>query len=341
VTDEPRNPTLEAAIVAAPDDPAGYTVLADWLEERGHLRATLIRLQLAEASINPPGSMVKATLGKNRNLLVGPALAKAELTWRNGFVHTARIRADAAVITAAFTHPSMRLLQKLGVVTDAPTSDAVIDALASASAPATLHTLSLRLQHTSTVDLRRLASVLSPLQTLVLDGAWPYDHLTAPGVEVATFWTSYTENLVAIARAPWPRLRSLDINVRAATVATEALDPLFTRSDLPAVTSLWLRGFRTGLPLARSLAAAPFARQLETLSLEAPIDDEGAGILAASGALTNLKSLRLDEHELTRDGWKKLGDLFPGVKISASAPARREGDDDDDDDDERYDEADE
>lgn len=43
----PRNPELEATLAADIDDPVGYLVYADWLEERGDPQASFIRLMCA------------------------------------------------------------------------------------------------------------------------------------------------------------------------------------------------------------------------------------------------------------------------------------------------------
>ena len=71
--DEPRHQDLEERIVAAPDDPDGYEVYADWLEAHGDEQAALIR---STSSVRTAD--YAAGFGIRRSL-----------EWRHGFVRKA------------------------------------------------------------------------------------------------------------------------------------------------------------------------------------------------------------------------------------------------------------
>lgn len=74
----PRNLELEAAIARAPDDPAGYHVLADWLEEQGDPRGRWIHLHLSleDAPWDEDAQRELAALREQHAVLLVPELAE-------------------------------------------------------------------------------------------------------------------------------------------------------------------------------------------------------------------------------------------------------------------------
>jgi uncharacterized protein (TIGR02996 family) len=109
---------LEAAIVAAPDDPAPYLVYADWLEAHGDPRAALIRLQQATRSSRARAA-ASAHLAAHAGALLPPAPLGSQLVWRNGFVRSAGVAIDlegkplARQLARLLGHPSTRFLDEL------------------------------------------------------------------------------------------------------------------------------------------------------------------------------------------------------------------------------------
>lgn len=171
---EPRNPTLEAAIADDPDDRQAHLVYADWLEERGHPRAALIRAHVAEADPAQPGKQrpAKELFAKHANVLLGP-LARFDraLVWKFGFVRSAQLyERDGASAERARTllqHPSARLLLELTIGTSE--ASAVIEEIV-ASRPFALRTLTLHQQGGADppLDLHALCSALPGLRSLCI-----------------------------------------------------------------------------------------------------------------------------------------------------------------------------
>lgn len=80
-----RDLGLEAAIVAAPDDFAGYEAYADWLEERGDAQADLIRAMCGVERWTVESSVA----GRLAAELANELGIEHELQWRRGFVRKA------------------------------------------------------------------------------------------------------------------------------------------------------------------------------------------------------------------------------------------------------------
>src|ERR1041385_7594063 len=74
-----RNPTLEAAIVANPNDRDAYTVFGDWLQEQGAPRGELISLQLAYKD-----KTAKQLIDKHVDYFLGP-LAAHQTVYDEGY----------------------------------------------------------------------------------------------------------------------------------------------------------------------------------------------------------------------------------------------------------------
>lgn len=84
-----------ATIIAAPDDDVPRLVFADWLEEHGDVdRAEFIRLQIAEAQTQIPGSpRTRELLERNRKRWLIPGIPGSQV-FRRGFVEYLHISAD-------------------------------------------------------------------------------------------------------------------------------------------------------------------------------------------------------------------------------------------------------
>lgn len=83
--DTPRNPGLEQAIAAAPDDPAGYDAYAGWLEEQRDAQAEVIQaMRGVERGVVAPAAAARVTAAYAEQLGI-----EHELSWRSGFVRKA------------------------------------------------------------------------------------------------------------------------------------------------------------------------------------------------------------------------------------------------------------
>jgi len=118
---EPRNLALEAVIREDRGDPAGYRVLGDWLEQRGHPRGQLIAVQAALAGTGGTGGTGgtdarRSELEREQARLLA-AIGHVEhhavqIHWRFGFWD--RVSASADVDLAhLLTSPSARFVRSI------------------------------------------------------------------------------------------------------------------------------------------------------------------------------------------------------------------------------------
>ncbi|MCW5804236.1 MAG: TIGR02996 domain-containing protein [Deltaproteobacteria bacterium] len=121
--DGPREPALEAAITHAPEEPGGYLVYADWLQQRGEPRGELIVLQHALATGGRDAELRQreaALLDEHPDRLRGPlALAGgARVDWWCGFVRALDLSYLLAsglgrtLLAPLFAHASLRFLHR-------------------------------------------------------------------------------------------------------------------------------------------------------------------------------------------------------------------------------------
>lgn len=122
---EPRDPALEAAIRARPDDPSAYLVLGDWLEQRGHPRGKLIAIQAAIAADRERGAPPRPELERAQAALI-EALSRAlgeageagdperRCEWRFGFWESVVASADED-LAALLASPSARFVRRVGL----------------------------------------------------------------------------------------------------------------------------------------------------------------------------------------------------------------------------------
>ncbi len=176
-----RNPELEKAIVANPNDREAYAVYADWLMEQGDPRGELISLQLG----NKDGQ-AKKLIEKHQDYFLGPLaahqkvyddngnnsvshlrtsaqekewqkLADQAFFWRHGFIHRVRLSHNSysdsgfagdlsKVLEQVFAHPSGRFVVELAFMSDGDPNDDdlqdLIDVVAK-KAPPTIRKITL------------------------------------------------------------------------------------------------------------------------------------------------------------------------------------------------------
>lgn len=181
-----RNPELEAAIVAAPDDPAARMIYGDWLQAEGDPRGEWAALR-TRLEASPDDREVRLAAiefeGARKRDLFGAgekAIARAYVGWRGGFVDELRIQPHPSITAAAIkgliAHPTVRFLRHLAI---GPLSRALrtaaIDALVGQQLPLLAE---LVLHDAQWVSHRGPIERLEKLRLtkLSLSGAWP----TAP-----------------------------------------------------------------------------------------------------------------------------------------------------------------
>ena len=106
----PRNPELEASLVAQPDDPAVREVLADWLLSIGDPLGEVLALD------NAGRTRAATRLITNRSQGIG-GFNRTVLVWRGAFVDTVRIpdtmsSRAVAMLAKIFDRPSSLLVRK-------------------------------------------------------------------------------------------------------------------------------------------------------------------------------------------------------------------------------------
>lgn len=317
--DDDRGAALEAAIVADPDDAQAFAVYGDWLQKHGDPRGELIALQHA----GPKAAAAAGKhLAKHAARLLGPLAAlmpdlrvldAPPLIWRHGYLRRAELasakgRPLDATLGELLAHPSARFLVELALRAYARDEALAILEQLRRAAPPTLRELDLFAR----ANLDRIDGEvwrgLPHLERLTI-AARAYDlaAIELPALRRARFLaTSLSSATVrAVASAPWPVLERLELRFCSATGAAEAdfhdLKPLLERTDLPALTHLKLRGCAFAGTVARTLARAPLAHQLQVLDLSAgDFSPQDLAVLAQHAAsFPNLRELWLPYDHVT------------------------------------------
>lgn len=125
---DPRNPALEKAISADPNDADAYSVYGDWLQGQGDPRGELIALQLANKT-----KQANALIAKQADYFLGGLADHTKtydgededtFTWKFGFIHALRLSHNhyaneefegslAEILDLVLRHPSGRFLAEI------------------------------------------------------------------------------------------------------------------------------------------------------------------------------------------------------------------------------------
>lgn len=340
---------LEAAIDRAPDDPAGYLVYADWLQQQNDPRGALIALQHADKV-----EEAQHLLAQHAAQLWGPLAEAQDLTerfpyhpiaapteWRWGYLHSLWIsnkfeRSEdhdgnrppvdvAALLGDMLDHPSARFLRKLavGIVTyESNDYDAVIAAIARRPRPL-LHTLVLgdfyyeetELNWSAIGDVEPLYAAVRELRALTLrSGSMRLGAIDLPALESLTVITGGLDkdSARAVAEASWPSLHTLSLQLgRGGLITVEHLAGIFAGTKFPKLRHLGLGNAQISDDIALALAEAPISAQLETLDFsDGTLGDEGALALAeAKARFPKLTSIDVSSCYLSEAAIESLGHL--------------------------------
>lgn len=340
---EPRNPALEAAIIADPDDLANYVVYGDWLGEQGHPRGELIAAQLAAAVDDTPAARrhAIAVLSRHREVLLGglsEQLLASALTWHAGFLHRAVVgwhqlvhvdgaRIDvplADVLRRLLAHPTARLLAELAVedrwgARQAIDYTAMIAEIAAA-APPTLRALSLGDleldSHTNWGRLDALWPRVPRLRSLLINGKFRADAIALPALERATLrcFEVTAKQARAIAEAGWPQLRELTLIGGWNGADTHRHIPTLA-ANAPALTHLALVGQHSGDALLERLIGAGLIPRLTALDLRhSTLTDASTRVIAKHAAqFAGLARFDLTGCKLSAVGRARIGRSVPAL----------------------------
>ncbi len=347
---DPDVAALEARLIEDPTDADGWLVYGDLLQKRGDPRGELIALQTAadaERAAKPRSGPRRGTqlavtkhFAKHVAGLLGPLarhvkdvreLGAPPFLWKHGFIHRAELSSElarAAVLDELLRHPSGRLVRELALrVETAARATEALEALAR-HAPPVLQELDL-FARAELGDLSATWAHAPRLRRLTLTArSFDVGDLRLPELQRAKFLAlSLSPGCVAaIAEAPWPALERLDLRLgsRFGIVAAtfEDLEPLLTRTDLPALTHLKIRNAPFAGAICRTLSASPLATQLQVLDLShGTITPQDVKVLGGAKArFTQLRELWIPAAALWNDGATRLAGIATHVISDARSP---------------------
>ncbi len=292
---------LEARIADEPDDLVAWQVYADYLQGLGDPVGELIVLQLA--ATKEPFSKTKSpaqraflkAFAKHAPRLLGTLVdhggsvtdpSAAPMIWRNGVLRRVELgatpsptepiahlpRPQARHLHALLPHPAASMLGEVAIRCSDPFDAASALSLLVGFRPR-LSELEL-FARCELGDLSELWDALPNLQRVTI-GAHTFElgDLEIPRARRVEFLplTLSPGSMRAIAAAPWPVLERLEVRFGGADLPPHAamrdLAPLLARSDMPALTTLKLRGSPYAGAILRAIADGPLAGQLELLDL--------------------------------------------------------------------------
>jgi uncharacterized protein (TIGR02996 family) len=333
---EPRDPALEALILAALDDDSAYQVYGDWLATRGHVRGELVALQ-ARGLTEEADALLAAhpelwgELADLREVITA--------TWRHGFIEQARIaNTKRRLEPGAVTIPEAigrlvdgpgRFLRDLtvGIVTyESNSYTGVTAALAERGPLPALRSIAYgdfrrdetELNWSTIGDLEPLYAAAPNLERLYLrSGSMQLGTIELPTLREFTIFTGGLDgpSAFAIASATWPRLEKLDLMFGSeGNPPVRTCDPiraLLAAERVPALRWLGIKNFTFYRDLVPSLLEARVVAQLRVLDLSmGTLTDADAAVLgAAKRVFGHLEQLIVSENYLTDRGLTALANL--------------------------------
>jgi uncharacterized protein (TIGR02996 family) len=347
----PRNPELEAAIVADPESPDAYLVYGDWLLEQGEALGELVSVQAAIAKHAASNSLLEGADSKKsrhlahreKTLLAENArgwlgyFAKYKHTWRFGFLESLILtepgREDFIELLDLVAARFLRDLE-LEVLGHRVFENAeLISAIGELGLPPILRKLTLAPTSTArAVDvgsLRVLWPRLARLKELSIGaGKVELGAIDLPEVETVTLTTNAAQSTTrALTNARWPKLQRLSIDFTAyqyEPMDPESLEPLVDAlGQLTLLQHLGLSTTWSGDTLLDCLLAPKRSEQLAritSLSLARDaITDTGAETLVKNKArLDHLELIDLRENYFTKPTCEALVKAF-GKKVDVTS----------------------
>lgn len=299
--DAEQRAALETRIADEPDDLVAWQVYADYLQRLGDPVGELIVLQLAATKEPPTKTKTPAqraftkAFTKHAPRLLGTLVEHGGSTkdpsappmiWRNGVLRRVELGATPSHtdpighlpqrqgnrLAALLPHPAATMLGEVSIRCPDRVDAASVLSLLVAFRP---RLLELELFARGELgELSALWDALPGLRRLTL-GAHTFElgELALPRarrVELLPLPLS-SGSMRAIAAAPWPVLERLEVRFGGADLPPHAamrdVAPLLARTDMPALTTLKLRGSPYAGAILRAIADGPLAEQLELIDL--------------------------------------------------------------------------
>jgi predicted DNA-binding WGR domain protein len=336
-------------------------VYVDWLQGQGDPRGELAAIQLKQDGNSKTLAKAEKQLFKQHgDALLGKFKDLADvvtLTWRGGFIHTARIASsidrdpdygngdeDSAVdveklFAELLDHPSARFLRDLtvGLISfEEPSFDNVAKIIGKRHLPALrslyIGDFSYEESELSWSSLGKLEPVYAAVPNLrrleVRAGSMNLGKIVHPTLEQFEVTTGGLDpkSARAIGGAVWPSLRKLSLMVGreryGGTTTLKDLKPILAGENLPRLQSLGLKNLEFTDDLIEPLALSKILPQLEVLDLSmGTLSDDGIRRLYRyQKAFQHLAKLDIGDNYVTKDGLKLLRTL----KIPAEVGKQRE-----------------
>lgn len=343
-TGTPRHAGLEAAIAAAPGDEGPWLVFSDWLQQQGHPRGELIRLDVEvqhatdgarQAALRTRAAQVATTLPFDREL--GAAGQRAF-----GFVTRATVGYTSAHFVAErpgdavlqgpaasverlaplLAHDDARYLAELSLQTVGPGDWGAVLAVVRARAPRPLARLSLYARQAA--ELPGGEALPPTVRALKLEaGQLGAEALRAPALEVLDVEAAGFEPSVmdALAASELPALKTLRVSARYTPLAP-ALRPLLS-ARWPRLKHLALHGLVLWPEDVKALARAGLLARLESLDLSGCVFPEPQsdavldGLARLGGAAPVLARLDVSGCQLPPESVKALRARLGGIDFTA------------------------
>jgi uncharacterized protein (TIGR02996 family) len=277
-----RNPALEAAIIAQPDDPAAYQVYADWLSERGDPSGEVMSLALAGRS---------AEFSKAAHALIASPSAHMRIEWRHGCVRGLPNNwiMDADWLARLMALPIARFVEEILLG-----GSQAVPLLVGLDPAPPLRSLSLTQVE---ADERLMTELWSRYPRLVSVQLYhqALGDIIAPDLRRFVMAGTVTpQNIVSITTARWPLLGELSLKLgNDGRLRLADFAPLLAATGVPKLASLTLDSGPLVDELTVELTRSPLIEQLVSLTLRDGVRREGGKALATAAAAGRLQNLIL------------------------------------------------
>jgi uncharacterized protein (TIGR02996 family) len=320
---EPRNPELDARILADGDELEPYRVYADWLTQQGHPRGELIAIQLR---LELPGGDRNSLRDREAELLALPEiggtwLPRVRCIWRRGFVREVRMRrSNADPLLVAVAHPSCRFLRKVRIVHQGDLSKVVRGLLHGAPALQSLGVTA------GEVDLREARAPDSLRHLAVRAARVRLGQLVAPGLEELDVGAAEAPDLAVVSA---PKLATLSAELALWMTGDAAALVEAAGERFPVLRRLRLYGCERGEEVIRQLADSSLLARLERVTLDFNREfatPDAEALREEAARFSHLASFDIHRAQVDQAVEAELADALPHLTLwrSGAEPAADE-----------------
>jgi uncharacterized protein (TIGR02996 family) len=342
-----REPALEAAIVASPEDRAAYEVYADWLAERDDPRGEWIHVQLAlelrpadAALVVRSAELLRAHEADWTEGVTSPSTRDPRMTWRRGFIDHVEISGayqsnDSTLVWTEVARLATAIVMRSATIGalithhgSGPDDHTLFEAMRDHPPPPALRELILScgtndISWTQFGDISIANAALANLEVLTIAaGRITLGTIDLPKLRKLHITCGGLPGhvLASIAAARWPALEELDVftgTQEYSGTCTEDGVRALLRANLPAVRGLGIENCEFGDALAGLVARAPIVKQLRRLDLSrGTMGDDGArAILEHAKRFAHLDVLDLTENYLSAAIAREVTNALPRALI--------------------------